>query len=101
MPDGVHEARRRDTLARLPIGELLTWHLMVACDSCRTERAVMLKDLVARFGSEQRLIFLVTRLRCKEPSCKRPPSMVRLRSKYPAQMGGPAMVEVTLHGRAR
>ena len=80
MPDGTHESRRKETLIRLPIGELAAWHLMVACDHCRAERAVMVRDLVARFGSEQRLVFLVTRLRCKEPRRCRPPDRVRLRA---------------------
>ena len=100
MPDGVHFNRKRDTLIRLPIGELAAWHLMVACDHCRAERAVMVRDLVARFGPEQRLVFLVQRLRCKEPRCRRPPDRVRLRSKFPA-LPGPDVVEVWLKGAAR
>ena len=100
MPDGVHYSRQRETLIRLPIGELAEWHLMVACDHCRAERAVMVRDLVARFGSEQRLVFLVTRLRCKEPRCRRPPDRIRLRSKFPA-LPGPETVEVWLKGAAR
>ncbi len=98
MPDGIHYSRQRETLIRLPIGELVAWHLMAACDNCRTERAVMVRDLVARFGSEQRLAFLVTRLRCKEPRCRRPPSQVRLRSRFPAQAGGGPMIEVVMKG---
>ncbi len=99
MPDGVHDRGRRETLLRLPIGELAAWHLMVACDACRAERAVMVRDLVARFGAEQRLVFLIPRLRCRVPACRRPPTQVRLRSKFPAAMGGPAMVEVVLKGK--
>ena len=99
MPDGIHQNRQRETLIRLPIGELAAWHLMVACDHCRAERAVMVRDLIARLGSEQRLVFLVPRLRCKEPRCRRPPSLVRLRNRFPAQMGGPnPLVEVVVRG---
>ena len=100
MPDGTHESRRKETLIRLPIGNLAAWHLMVACDHCRAESAVMVRDLVARFGSEQRLVFLVQRLRCKEPRCRRPPDRVRLRSRFPVQPG-PPIVEVWLKGQAR
>ncbi len=101
MPDGTHYSRQRETLLRLPIGELAAWHLVVECAACRAERYVMIRDLIARFGSEQRLVFLVTQLRCKAMTCRRPPSQVRLRSKFPAAMGGPAMVEVTIKESAR
>jgi hypothetical protein len=71
----------------------------VACSACRAERYVMVGDLVTRLGSEQRLVTLVPPLRCREENCRRPPSSVVLRSKFPAAMGGPAMVEVHLIGR--
>jgi len=100
MPDGLHDQRRRDTLIRMSIGELTAWHLMVTCDHCRVENPVMLRDLVARFGAERRLVSLVPRLRCKAPACGRPPSLVRLRSKFPIHPG-PAMVDVMVHGRAK
>ncbi len=97
MPDKVHSNRKRETLIRLPIGKLAVWRLMVTCDHCRAERAVTVRDLVARFGPEQRLVFLVARLRCKEPRGRRQPDRVRLRSKLPA-LPGPEAVEIVLTG---
>ena len=100
MPDGIHQNGKRDKLIRLPIGDLAAWHLMVACDHCRAERAVMVRDLVSRFGAEQRLVMLVPKLRCKEPQCRRPPDRIRLRSRFPVQPG-PALVEVWVKGQSR
>ena len=65
MPDKTHEQRRRDTLIRMAVDELTAWHLMVTCDHCRVENPVMVRDLVARFGPELRLVSLVPRPRCK------------------------------------
>lgn len=96
MPDGTHESRRKQTLIRLPIGELAGWHLLVSCGACRADRVVHVRDLVAQYGSEQRLVMLMPRLRCREAFCRRPPSHILLRSRFPASMGGPAMVEIVL-----
>ena len=73
---------------------------MVACDHCAVERAVRLRDLIARFGDEQRIVFLVRGLRCREARCRRPPDRIRLRSKFPA-LPGPETVEVWLKGERR
>ena len=94
MPDGIHQSRQRETLIRLPIGELSAWNLLCSCGPCRADRLVMVGDLVARYGSERTLVVLVPRLRCG--TCRRPPSDVVLRNKYPAQMGGSGFVQVIL-----
>lgn len=99
MPDGIHFSRQKETLFRLRIGDLAAWHPMVARDHCRAKRAVMIRARVARFGAERRLVFLVTRLRCKEAQGRRPASRIRLRSKFPVQ-SGPETVEVWLKGEA-
>ena len=93
--------KKRDALMRLPIGELAAWHMMVLCAACQDERAVMVRDLVARYGVEPNLAAIVPRLRCKIASCRRAPAYVTLRSKFPAQ-AGPDVIEVVLKepGRA-
>lgn len=99
MPDGIHFSRQKETLPRPAIGDLAAWHLVMACDYCRAKRAVKVRDRVARFGAERRLVFLVTRLRCKEAQGRRPASRIRLRSKFPVQ-SGPETAEVWLKGEA-
>ncbi len=101
MPDGIHQNRQRDTLLRLPLGDLVGWQLLVTCDACRADRIVMVGELVARHGSERTLAMLVPRLRCREAACRRPPAGVVPRNRYPAQMGGPGFVEVMLKGDRR
>ena len=98
VPDGAHGNRQRDTLARLPIGELSAWHLLASCDACRADRILPVDTLVARYGSESSLIMLVPRLRCG--TCRRPPAEVRLRSKLPDGRR-PEPVEVFLRRRPR
>ncbi len=95
MPDGTHSARQRDTLLRLPIGELVEWHLVLTCSVCREERNLHLKNLVARYGPDLTLIHLVPRLRCKLALCRQPPAIVRLRNRLPAHPG-PPLVDVIL-----
>jgi hypothetical protein len=56
----------------------------------------MVRDLVTRFGPDQRLAFLVNRLVCKQ-GCRRAPSRIILRSRFPADPG-PPMIEVVLKG---
>lgn len=94
LPDGLHSQGRREKLLRLPIGELSSWQIVVSCSACRIERVLLVFDLVKRFGPERTLVVLVPRLRCGQPTCRRPPSSVILRNKYPAAMGGPGFVEV-------
>jgi hypothetical protein len=93
--------KKRDALMRLPIGELAAWHMMVMCAACRDERAVMVRDLVTRYGVSPTLAGIVPRLRCKGTGCRRVPAYVTLRSKFPAQPG-PDVIEVVLKepGRA-
>ena len=97
MPDGIHQSRQRETLIRLPIGELSAWHLLCSCGACRADRLMMLGELVARYGSARTLVVLVPRLRCR--TCRRPPTDVVLRNKYPAQMGGGFVQVVLRSGR--
>jgi hypothetical protein len=85
---------------RLSIGELAAWHMMVMCASCRDERAVMVRDLVVRYGVVPTLAAIVPRLRCKRIGCGRAPAYVTLRSKFPAQPG-PDMIEVVLKESGR
>ena len=101
MPDGTHDVKRRDTLLRLPIGELKAWHLVVTCEACGHDRYLHIDTLVERFGTEEKLVMLVPRLRCREPTCRQPPSRVRLRNRYPAQMGGGPKFDVLLKPRSR
>ena len=96
MPDGVHTSKRKDTLVRLPIGELVTWQLLASCSVCRADRVLFVRELVERFGQEATLVMLAPRLRCGVETCRRPPSRVALRNRYPAAMGGPGFVEVVL-----
>ena len=96
MPDGVHTTRRRETLLRLPIGELVTWQLVVSCGACRADRVVMLRALVERFGETPALVMLVPRLRCQVRTCRRPPVRVLLRNREPAGPGKSGFVEVAL-----
>ena len=94
MPDGIHQSRQRETLIRLPLADLVGWQLLASCGACRADRIVMVSDLVARYGAERTLVVLVPRLRCG--TCRRPPTDVVLRNKYPAQMGGSGFVQVVL-----
>ena len=96
MPDGVHTSKRRETLLRLPIGELVTWQLVASCSGCRADRVVFVRDLVERFGEDATLVMLVLRLRCRVETCRRPPVRVMLRNRYPAAIGGPGFVELVL-----
>ena len=96
MPDGVHDARKRETLIRLPIGDLVTWQLVCSCAACRSERVLFMRELVERFGETATLVMLVLRLRCHVETCRRPPSRVVLRNRYPAQVGGAGFVEALL-----
>ena len=54
------------------------------------------RNLVSRCGEAPTLVTLVPRLRCGVETCRRPPSRVVLRNRYPATMGGPGYVEVAL-----
>ena len=87
--------KKRDTLLRLPIGDLAAWHLMVSCAACRAERIVPVGKLIDVGGPDTTLLKLVPRLRCSAPACRRPPSRIRLRSKFPPQPG-PDVIEVVL-----
>ena len=98
MPDGEHRSKRRDALLRLPIGDLVTWHLVASCAACRADRVVLVRDLVERFGQAPSLAVLVPRLRCGVETCRRPPSHVVLRNRYPAQVGGAGYVDLALAG---
>ena len=40
MPDGTHYSRQRETLLRLPIGELAAWHLVAECAATDPNREV-------------------------------------------------------------
>jgi hypothetical protein len=93
------QVRRRETLLRLPIGELVDWHLMALCASCRAERILPIRDLTGRFGDAATLAVLVPRLRCGTASCRRPPARVRLRSRFPIQPGPPIVDIVLLERR--
>ncbi len=96
MPDGVHGAKRKDTLLRLPIGELVTWQLVASCAACRADRVVFVRALVERFGERATLVMLVPRLRCGAQACRRPPSRVVLRNRDPAPAGKAGYVEVVV-----
>ena len=96
MPDGVHTSKRRETLLRLPIGELVTWQLVASCSGCRADRVLFVRELVERVG-EATLVMLVLRLRCRVETCRRPPVRVMLRNRDdPGAVGGERFVEVAL-----
>ena len=90
--------RRRDALMRMPIGELATWHLMAACAACRQDRIVSVRSLIERYGPGITLMPIVPRLRCGMPTCRLPPSRLRLRNRFPTHPG-PSLVEVMLWDR--
>jgi hypothetical protein len=92
--------KRRETLLRLPIGDLAEWHLTLTCAACRAERILLIRDLVARHGPDRTLVMLLPRLRCRVATCRRAPACVRLRSRFPAHPG-PPIVDVVLAGRAQ
>lgn len=94
MPDGMHDRKRRDTLIRLPIGDLAAWHLVVSCGVCRKDRYVEIGQLIERCGKDAKLVTLLPRLRCRERTCRQPPEKVRLRNRYPAQAGGGPLHDV-------
>ncbi len=100
MPDGTHDAKRRDTLLRLPIAELSAWHLVVTCATCRQDRYLHIEALLDRWGPEAKLVMLVPKLRCRVPACRKPPSHVRLRNRYPAQAGGGPHFDILLKPRS-
>jgi hypothetical protein len=87
--------KRRDTMARLPIGELAGWHLMVSCGACRDERIVSINRLVDRYGPAPTLVQIVPRLRCAGARCRQPPILVKLRNRFPVHPG-PPLVEIFL-----
>ena len=93
---GLHTSKRRETLLRLPIGELVTWHLVASCSGCRAERVVFVRDLVESFGEDATLVMLVLRLQCRVETCRRPPVRVMLRNREPAAVGKAGFVEVAL-----
>jgi hypothetical protein len=86
MAGVVHQNHQRETLLWLPMGELSGWQLLASCGACRADRIVLVRELIARYGSEQRLVMLVPKLRCGQ--CRRPPSGVILRNRNPPAMGG-------------
>ncbi len=92
--------KRRETLIRLPLTELADWHLVVTCAACRAERILPISALADRHGGERTLVMLLPRLRCGQPPCRRPPSLVRLRSRYPAHPGPPIIDVVVMQARA-
>ncbi len=94
VAEGEQSSRRRETLLRLPIGDLVTWQLVASCGTCRTDRVVMVRDLVDRFGPDARLVMLVPRLRCRVKACRRVPSCVVLRNRCSAAANGPRLVEM-------
>ena len=96
MPDGEHRSKRRETLLRLPIGDLVTWQLVASCAACRADRVLFVQELVERFGETPTLFTVVPRLRCHVARCRQPPLRVVLRNRYPATVGGAGYVEVTL-----
>ncbi len=96
MPDGEHVSKRRDTLLRLPISDLVTWQLLCSCGACRADRVLFVRELVERFGETPTLVMLVPRLRCAVATCRRAPARVVLRNRYPAAVGGGGFVEVVL-----
>ena len=100
MADDAHCSRQEETLVRLPIGELIAWHLMAACDP--------LPNRACRDGARSRGAF---RLRTaagilgdaaavQGATVPPAPDRRRLRSKFPA-LPGPAVVEVWLKGQSR
>lgn len=95
MPDGVNQSKRGVTLMRLPLADLTGWHLAVRCAACQADRIVRLDDLIGRFGADATLAVLLPRLRCKAAACRRPPSSVLLRNRFP-QKPGPKLVEAEL-----
>ena len=56
MPDGQHTSKRRETLSRLLIGELVIWQLVASCSGCRADRVLFVRELVKRFGKMATLV---------------------------------------------
>jgi hypothetical protein len=98
--DGLHDARNRDVLLRLPIAELATWHLLVQCNACRRDGVVKIQALLDRHGPDCTLLNLVPRLRCRMPGCRQPPACVRLRNRLPVHRG-PTLVDVIVRKTGR
>ena len=68
---------------------------MAMCGACHQDRVVSVRSLVEHYGSEMTLLRLVPRFRCGVPSCRRPPSRLLLRNRFPVH-AGPPLVEVLL-----
>ena len=64
MPDGVHTSKRREALLRLPIGDLVTWQLVVSCSGCRADRVLFVRELVERFGEAPTLFSVIAAQSC-------------------------------------
>ncbi len=94
VPSAILAQGKAAKLVRLPIGDLATWQLVCSCGACRQDRLVHVGELVDRCGPERTLLSLMPRLRCS--ACRRAPSRVMLRNRYPAALGGAGFVEVAL-----
>ena len=87
--------RHRDTVLRLPIGQLANWHLAAVRGACRQDRVVSIRSLPEHYGPNVTLLRLVPRLRCGFPQCRQPPTRLSLRNRFPVQPG-PSLVEGVL-----
>ncbi len=99
MPQWMVHQGRTAKLVRLPLGDLLTWHLVCSCRPCRKDRVLPVAELVGRVGTSANLLTLTPKLRCE--TCRQPPVGVMLRNRYPEQVGGSAYVEAMLKGDYR
>jgi hypothetical protein len=96
----VSQHKRREAFLRMPLVDLLDWHLMATCMACRQERVVSIKSLIERYGGEITLARLVPRFRCGVATCRLPPAVLRLRNRMPAHPGPPLIETVLLDTRA-
>jgi len=95
----LYGSKRRDTLLRMPIGELAGWHLVAACGACRNERIVAINSLIARYGPQPTLARIIPRFRCAMQQCRQPPLTLRLRNRLPVHPGPPLVDYLLMDGR--
>jgi hypothetical protein len=92
-------SKKREALARFPIGELAGWHLVALCGACRKELIVSIDVLVTRYGPTPTLARITPRFRCAMKQCRQPPLTLRLRNRFPVQPGPPLVDVLLVDGR--
>ena len=78
------------------IGEVRDCHLFVRCYRCGDERQLLLAVLVDRDGPQPALGVIVGRLRCRFPSCRSRPDLVRYVTRHIETEGEGQVIEMQL-----